>query len=227
MRTRFASIVLLALLAVAFVPAGSAAQQWNLNVYGGWSYASLSGGSANMLGGDYKSGFGGGVAGELKMNEDWGWEFGLWYIQKGAKGQFSTNVEGQGFLPQSNDTFDGTLSLDYVSVPILVNVYFPVGETANIRGFIGPTFAFRTKAKADGDLNGESVELDMQDQFDDADITVMIGAGGQFELERINIMLDFRWDIGATNISKVEGTSVRTNTVLFTVAIGIPLVSLD
>lgn len=227
MRSRYISIVVAALLAVSLLPAAGAAQQWNLNVYGGWNYANLTGGSSKMMGGDYRSGFGGGVGGELRLNEDWGWEFGLWYVQKGSKGTFSTDAEGQSFLPVEDDIFEGTLNLDYVELPILVNVYFPVGEKADIRGFIGPAFAFRTRAKADGTLNGESAELDMQNNLDDADITVMIGAGGQFELDRINLMLDFRWDIGTTNISKIEGTTIRNNNVLFTAAVGIPLASLD
>ncbi len=227
MRNRFAAIVLLAVLAVAFIPAGSAAQQWNLNLYGGWSYGNLTGSSSSLLGGQYTSGFAGGVGGELKLSEDWGWEFGLWYVQKGTKGSFSTNTEGTSFLPNPDDTFEGTVSLDYVEVPILVNVYLPVGKTANIRGFIGPALAFRTKANAEGDYNGEPGEIDLQDSIDDADITVMIGAGAQFELDRINVMLDFRWDIGTTNISNVEGTELRTSTVIFTAAIGIPLATLD
>jgi opacity protein-like surface antigen len=220
-------IIVAALLAVSLLPAVSAAQQWNLNLYGGWSYANLTGGSSKMLGGDYRSGFGGGVGGELRMNEDWGWEFGLWYVQKGSKGTFSTDAEGQTFLPVEDVTFEGTLDLDYVELPILVNVYFPVGDNADIRGFIGPAFAFRTKAKADGTLDGEAVEVDLQDNLDDADITVMIGAGGIFELDRINVLLDFRWDIGATNISKIEGTTIRNSNILFTAAIGIPLAKMD
>jgi hypothetical protein len=218
---------LLVLSLVSLLPAGVAAQQWNLNVYGGWSYANLSGGSAELLGGDYKSGFGGGVAGELRLNEDWGWEFGLWYVQKGTQGTFSTNNSGQGFLPRPDDTFDGTVALDYVEVPILVNVYFPAGDRVDVRGFIGPAFAFRTRARADGDLNGQSREIDLQDGLDDADITVMIGAGGRFELDRFNVLVDFRWDIGATNISKVEGTTLRTSTVIVTAAVGIPLSSFE
>jgi opacity protein-like surface antigen len=227
MRSRFVLTLLVASLVVSLMPPGVSAQQWNLNLYGGWSYSNLTGGSAKMLGGDYKSGFGGGVAGELKLNEDWGWEFGLWYVQKGAKGAFSTNNEGEGFLPRPDDNFDGSFSLDYVEMPILVNMYFPVGEKANIRGFLGPAFAFLTKAKAEGTLNGESTSLDMGDRIDDADITFIVGAGGQFELDRINLMLDFRWDIGATNISQVEGATIRNNTVLITVAVGIPLSSFD
>jgi hypothetical protein len=227
MRSRSVSIIVAALLAVSLLPAASAAQQWNLNVYGGWSYANLTGGSSQMMGGDYRSGFGGGVGGELRLNEDWGWEFGLWYVQKGSKGTFTTDAEGNTFLPVEDATFEGSLDLDYVELPILVNVYFPVGEKADIRGYMGPAIAFRTKAKATGTLNGESVDIDMQDNLDDADITVIIGAGGLFELDRINLMLDFRWDIGATNISKIEGTTVRNNNVLFTAAIGIPLAKMD
>jgi hypothetical protein len=204
------------------VPMTASAQQWNVDIYGGWSYANLSGGSSALLGGQYKSGLAAGVSGELKLNEDWGWEFGLWYVQKGTQGTWKTADTGEDFLPQPTDTFDGTVYLDYVEVPILVNVYFPVAETANIRGFIGPAFAFRTRAEAKGDYNGTNTDLDMQDAFDDADITVMIGAGGVFELSRVNIMLDFRWDIGTTNISNVEGTNLRTNTVIVTLGVGIP-----
>jgi hypothetical protein len=214
--------------AIAMVlPMTVSAQQWNVDIYGGWSYSNLTGGSSSLVGGQYKSGFAGGVSGELKLNEDWGWEFGLWYVQKGTQGTWSTSETGEGFLPDPNDTFDGTIYLDYVEVPITVNVYFPVGETANIRGFIGPAFAFRTRAEASGTYNGASGDLDMQEALDDADITVMIGAGGVFELERVNIMLDFRWDIGTTNVSNVEGTTLRTNTVLITLGVGIPAHRMD
>ncbi|MCK5619273.1 MAG: outer membrane beta-barrel protein, partial [Candidatus Krumholzibacteria bacterium] len=118
---------------------------------------------------------------------------------------------------------DGSVSLDYIELPILVNVYFPVGETANIRGYIGPAFAFLVRSEANGSLNGDDETIDMEDNIDDADITVMIGAGGQWDVGRVNVLLDFRWDIGTTNISKVEDTSLRTSTFLVTAGIGIPL----
>jgi len=211
-----------ALIAIA-TPMGVAAQAWYLDLYGGWSYSNLSGSSSQLLGGSYKSGFAGGAGAELKLNEDWGWEFGLWYVQKGSQGTFSNDSENIGYLPDPDDTFDGTVYLDYIEVPILVNVYFPVGETSLIRGFIGPTFAFLTRSEADGLLNGTQTTVDLADDIDDADITVMIGAGGQFDLTSVKILLDFRWDIGVTNISKVEGTALRNNTIMITAGVGIPL----
>jgi hypothetical protein len=174
-----------------------------------------------MLGGNYKNGFGAGLGAELKLNEDWGWEFGLWYVPKGTQGTF-TSSPGEGFLPTDPGYFDGTINLDYIEVPILVNVYFPVGEQARIRGYIGPTFAFLTRAEANGTLDGQSVEKNVSDAFDDADITVMLGVGGQWVLDRVNVLLDVRWDIGATNISKVPDTAIRTSTLLITAGIGIP-----
>lgn len=207
------------------VPLTSSAQNWDLNVYGGWSYSNLSGKRTTLSDGQYRSGFGGGVGGELRLNEDWGWEFGLWYVQKGTKGTFTGRPQDPVVLPEPGETFSGNVHLDYVEVPILVNVYFPVGDKADVRGYIGPTFAFLTRAKADGTVDGESVDRDVSGKFDDADITVMIGAGGQWHLDRVNILLDFRWDIGTTNISKVSDAELRTNTLLITAGVGIPLAS--
>jgi len=223
MRNSVALIMVIAVLVAVMSPVGASAQEWLLDIYGGWSYSNLTGGSASMLGGDYKSGFGGGVSGELKLNEDWGWEFGLWYIQKGTQGVWGTGSTNNGFFPDPNDTFDGSVSLDYIELPILVNVYFPVGESANIRGYIGPAFAFLVRSEANGTHNGTDGTIDLSDEIDDADITVMIGAGGQWDVGRVNVLLDFRWDIGTTNISKVPDTQLRTSTILVTAGIGIPL----
>lgn len=223
MKRRIGQIAIITALIAVATPMGVAAQAWYLDLYGGWSYSSLTGGSSDLLGGDYKSGFAGGVGAELKLNEDWGWEFGLWYVQKGAQGQSGSSSETPGYLPEPTDEFDGKVYLDYIEVPILVNVYFPVGETSLIRGFIGPSFAFATRTEAKGLLNGSETTVDLSDLIDDADVTVMIGAGGQFDLTSVQVLLDFRWDIGATNISKLEGTTLRTNTIMITAGIGIPL----
>lgn len=216
--------VIVAVIAV-MTPPGASAQVWNLNLYGGWSYSDISGGGTVLSDAGYSSGFGGGLGAELRLNQDWGWEFGLWYIQKGAQGTLTAGNDNTGFFPTPTSTFDGSISLDYVQVPILVNVYFPVGKKVDIRGFIGPTFAFLTSAKANGTLDGEAVDNDVSDIFDDADITVMIGAGGQWRLEKINLMLNFAWDIGVSNIANVEGVEMKNNTVLITAGVGIPLAS--
>lgn len=227
MRKRIVLIAMVTALIATLLPIRVAAQAWYLDLYAGWSYANLSGQRTALVDGSYKSGFAGGAGAELMLNEDWGWEFGLWYIQKGTQGTFQNNQTNTGFLPGTNDVFDGTIKLDYVEIPILVNVYFPVAEKARIRGFIGPTFAFLTRAEADGTYNGVAETRNIEDDFDNADITVMVGAGGQFKLQRVNLMLDFRWDIGATNISTVGDMEIRTNTMLVTVAVGIPLVSYE
>lgn len=227
MRKRFVFIAVITALIATLLPVRVAAQAWYLDLHAGWSYSDLTGKRSALVDGSYKSGFAGGASAELMLNEDWGWEFGLWYIQKGTKGKFENDNENIGFLPGSNDVFDGTVKLDYVEIPLLVNVYYPVAETARIRGYIGPTFSFLARAQADGTFNGESGTRDIKDDFDDADITVMIGAGGQFELERVTLLLNLRWDIGTTNISKVPDTEIRTSTLLVTLGVGIPLASYD
>jgi len=207
------------------VPLTATAQVWDLNLYGGWSYSTLTGGGTVLSDGQYQSGFGGGVGAELRLNEDWGWEFGLWYVQKGTQGTFTRGPVNPVEPPDSGDTFQGSFDLDYVEVPILVNVYFPVGDNADIRAYIGPTFSFLTSAKASGNSGGQPVDQDVSSTFDDADITFMIGAGGQWHLSRVNFLLDFRWDIGATNISNTPETELRNNTILITAGISIPLAS--
>jgi opacity protein-like surface antigen len=223
MKEQWMLALLTAAVIAALLPATAAAQSWDLDVYGGWSYSNLSGKRTMLTDGEYKSGFGGGVGGELRLNEDWGWEFGIWYVQKGTQGTLISRTESIGFLPEGDQTFEGSINMDYVEVPILVNVYFPVGERADVRGYLGPTFAFLTRAQAEGTADGVPVDRDVMGMFDDADITVMIGAGGKWKFDRMNVMLDFRWDIGATNILKGEDAQARTNTVLITAGVGIPL----
>jgi hypothetical protein len=220
-------LLVIAVIAAAFtvaVPLTATAQVWDLNVYGGWSYSNLSGGSTTLSDGQYKSGFGTGVGAELRLNEDWGWEFGLWYMQKGTKGTFPGGPVNADDPVLPDDGFSGDLNLDYVEVPILVNVYFPVGDNADIRGYFGPTFSFLTSAKLDGTSGGESVDNDVTGSLDDADITVMLGAGGQWHLDRVNLLFDFRWDVGTTNIlKKTDEATLRNNTFLITLGVGIPL----
>ena len=213
----------IAAAALVLLPNPAAAQRWDMNVYGGWSYSNLSGGSTTLADGNYTSRFGAGAGAELRLNEDWGWEFGLWYIQKGTQGTFTASPSDPAFFPQPNQTFDGNVNLDYVEVPILVNVYFPVGDKANVRGYIGPTFSFMTSAKVDGTLDGQSTNQDISDKLDDADFTIMIGAGGEWHLSRVDLLLDFRWDWGLTNITKVDGVELRNSTVLITAGVGFSL----
>jgi hypothetical protein len=221
--SRFVAVIVSAM--AVLVPLTAAAQVWDLNVYGGWSYSHLSGNRTALADNQYKSGFGGGVGAELQLNEDWGWEFGLWYVQKGTKGTMTFREDDPAFFPRPSETFAGNINLDYVEVPILVNVYFPVGDNADIRGYIGPTFSFLTRAKADGTSGGTKVDEDVRNLFDDADITVMIGAGGMWEFSRVDVLFDFRWDIGATNISNVNEAELRTNTIMITAGVGIPLMT--
>ena len=206
-------------------PLTATAQIWNLNVYGGWSQSTLTGGRTALSDGDYKNGFGGGVGAELRLNEDWGWEFGLWYIQKGTEGTFTYTPDDPAQLPIAGDEFTGSANLDYVEIPILVNVYFPVGDKADIRGYFGPSFAFLTSSKLDGTSGGESVDEDMSSLIDDADFTVMLGVGGEWHLSRVDLLLDARWDIGVGNISKTDNTTLRNSTILITAGIGFQLAS--
>ena len=128
---------------------------------------------------DNKLGFTGGLFVEKPFSDMFSLQFEALYVQKG--GDDSDEVIG-----------DGTLTLSYVDVPVLLKVNIPLD--GDISPFIyGGGFAgYLIDATAEG--NGES--MDVGDFFEDLNYGLMFGAGVSFGMAHV----DIRYDMGLANL---------------------------
>jgi hypothetical protein len=193
------AIIGLSLLALA-APRNASAQIWNTRVYGGWSNASFYGGS-NVYGTGDRNGFVGGADVEyVAGGEDRiGYELGLAYVQKGAKGTIAPN-EVDPVQPPFESTFEGEAKIDYFEINFLFNFYLPLGAKSDLKFGIGPAFGMLTSAKAEGTLDGDPVEADLKDYLTSTDFGVVLGAGFVYDLKRVSLSIEGRADFGALSI---------------------------
>ena len=81
---------------------------------------------------------------------------------------------------------DANFNLDYINVPVLANVYVAPGLALKA----GPQIGFLTRAKLD--------DVDMKDVCNTIDFSIPVGVS--YEIS--DFVIDFRYNIGITNISK-------------------------
>ena len=146
----------------------------------------MAGGTLTTITGDVddvkmKIGFTGGVELGYHFNEMFALTAGALYSMQGAK--FDSDQT------KSNYTFD------YLNVPLLFNVYVAPGLALKAGGQLG----FLLKAKL-GDH-------DYKDYYKSTDISSPVGLSYEFD----NVVIDARYNIGVSNISKDEYMGVKND----------------
>jgi len=158
------------------------------------SYAGVKGGvnQADVIGDDAENfdrnnGFIGGAFYGIDF-DDFGVRLDGLFVQKGAKGRI--------VLPNETVASDATLTLDYLEFPVLFMVGFPTGDSWAVNLFAGPTFGFNLTAK--GEVAGQGkTDLDVET----FELGATFGGGFEYMLESMSFIGDFRYALGATNIS--------------------------
>jgi opacity protein-like surface antigen len=213
----------LSLLALS-APRDAAAQRWNGRLYGGWSNANFTSGS-KMLGSEDRNGFIAGAAVEYVRQTDnqLGFELGLAYVQKGATGKIEPN-EMDPEQPPIQSTFDGEAKLDYLETSFLFNIHLPMGDKAEFKLGIGPALGYLLSAKAEGTLDNEPVETDLEKYLSNVDFGVVLSGGFAYALEKVTLRVDVRGTLGGTSISDTAlENDLKTRTVGVVFGIEIPL----
>jgi hypothetical protein len=105
------------------------------------------------------------------------------------------------------ETFDQTLKLDYVQVPVLLHLRGAQRGAASLLAYIGPYFGFRTRAE----LEAFDTTQDQKDEFKSNDVGLVIGAGADIS----GIQIELRYSHGFTNIAtdvlQAQGISTAHN----------------
>jgi len=225
MRKWIPGVVATVMLLDFVLPNTAVAQSWDLRLYGGMSQSNFYGGS-KIFGSEDRSGFSAGLAAEYIRQEDdvWGFEFGLAYVDKGAKGKIEYNpVDPVSPLPPDFN-YDGSIELGYIELNFLFVAHIDTGKQTEFKVYLGPSLGNLISANAKGTSNGENVDEDIKDSLDTFDFGVTAGLGFVYEFERISLVLAARTVMGGTSIAKEDlDADLKTRTFLFLAGIEIPL----
>ena len=160
---------------------------------------------------DYSSriGFTAGAELEYMTQAKLSFTFGALYSQQGIK--------------QDESGFEGTIKMDYINVPLLVNYYVTKGLA--IKAGLQPGFLVNDKVKVE--KGGSSVEVGLKETFESAgfdnvsipSVVLSVPVGISYEFS--DIVLDARYNIGVTNAIKadygMESSSSKHNFFSFTI----------
>ncbi|UCD85095.1 MAG: PorT family protein [Deltaproteobacteria bacterium] len=133
----------------------------------------------------------------------------LLYSMKGArwKGVWVESMSG-------NVTYEQTMSLNYLEIPLLAKVSIPIGENFKYNILIGPALGIITSAKLKHEITGVSeyfkqmledigVSTSGEEDIDHAksiEFGLVFGGGVDFKLGPGKVIIDARYTLGLTNI---------------------------
>ena len=225
MMRRFFAGAIICLTLLAFVaPMDASAQVFRTRLYGGWSNANFWG-PDKILGSEDRNGFLAGAAVEYvrEGQNELGYELGVAYIQKGAKGTIEPN-EVDPEQPPFTSTLEGEVKLDYIELSLLFNFYLPIGAKTDLKLGVGPAFGMLSSAKAEGTLDGEPFAGDLDKYLTNVDFGIVLAAGLVYDLKKVALAVDARVDFGAISIDDTsEDHDLKTRAVGVVLGVVIPL----
>lgn len=121
------------------------------------------------------------------------------YSQKGAK----------------FDDADATLNLDYLEIPVLADIRLTEGP-ARVSFMVGPSFAFRSRARLDVGEGEEEESEDFADQIESVDVGLVTGVAvtsGQF-------VVDGRYTWGLSNVGKEDALEEDSRNRTLSITVG-------
>lgn len=141
-------------------------------------------------------GFTGGVEAEYQAADIFSISAGVLYSKQGCTFDDFT-VQGVGLK-------DPTVSLDYINVPIMANVYVAKGLAVKLG--VQPGFLVGSKLKGDinaGPLGSKDYDADIKDDMNKVDFTIPVGLS--YEFSGVPVVIDARYNWGLTKTFKDDG----------------------
>ena len=184
--TRLITLVLLFLTLVA----AQASADGAIGIYGGLNNAKLSGDTPPNTSYGGKPGLVLGVMGEFRIAKDVMLGLHPMYIQKGA----TPTVKP---LTNDGDPIENDLSMDYVSLPVLVKIESGNGVTY-ITGGLDLGFLM------DASLTTSQGESDVKDLLQDIDLSMVFGFGAKIPLGAPLLTLELRYAQSLFNVADMQ-----------------------
>ena len=153
---------------------------------------------------DPRVGFVGGAEFEYQATDVLSLSFGALYSQQGLKA--------------NSDEMDGTIKMDYINVPVLLNVYVTKGLA--VKAGIQPGVKVNSKVKVSA--SGASAEVDLEKAFQaggvdasvkSVDFAIPVGLSYEYR----NFQFDARYNFSVTKAIEAEGESTKHSVFQFTI----------
>jgi hypothetical protein len=207
------------LLLFAVCPAAAAGQE--VYFLGGASLANL-GGDADLFGETVALGLEEELPGSVWRSEmgmrlgfDVGAGFaymgpGIWgvagevrYVNRGATYQID-ELSGSGLR------LDATLKLDYVEIPVLLQVAPKTSGSVQPVFVAGPVLGIRASSNFELEIEGESAEQDISEGMNSTYFAGLLGAGMRIRTtEKSAVLVQARFQLGLSNLVDDEGFSIK------------------
>lgn len=182
--------------AIMLVGAINADAKKYAGIKGGVNMADLSADAEVVDNTSMRNGFSGGAFYGVDVNPQFGVRGEALYVMKGVKGDITT---------QDGDVHDGTISVDYIDIPLLFVANLATGDKIGLNLFAGPSFNFNIKSE----VSTEDGVEDRKDGTKSFEFGAVIGGGLEYILSSCSIIADVRYSMGASSIVEdVEGQSI-------------------
>jgi hypothetical protein len=122
----------------------------------------------------------------------------------GLQGELLYNSVGAGVSAQGQT---GSYGISYLEIVALAKYSIPVDKSVKIFFVAGPQFGIKLSANAHSDAS--STDTDISSNISGSDFDIVIGTGAAFKVGPGSIIVDFRYNIGLSNVNK---TSPPNNT---------------
>lgn len=139
-----------------------------------------------------KAGFFGGVAVDVNVFNSLSINSGLFFTQKGCKGEAELYGESVG---------DARVTMNYLEVPVYVSYRLQLSPNEKLQAFFGPYVDYGIYGKATVGVDDGDLSLDLYDN--DSDINHLqfgLGLGAAYSWSNVSIGLSYQW--GLTEIQK-------------------------
>jgi len=151
---------------------------------------------------DSKIGFCGGLLVEAPMSYDVSVLTGFFFTQKGGEG--SVDATPYGF---PGVVADVEMELDFVEFPLLLKVSRGRGQPYVV---FGASVGFNTKADLTFEALGYSETIDMDDEVEDTEVSLIVGAGAPLGSSGT---IGVRYSLGMTDLMEDPGVETKTKTL--------------
>ncbi len=113
-----------------------------------------------------------------------------------------------------DDSFDGAVKLDYISIPVMAKFYIIEGLSAEA----GPVFSILVSAKED-DFNddGDVESFDAKEDYKSFDAAIAIGASYRLDM---GVFFSLRYNKGLLDINDIDGYNGKNQNNVFQVSAG-------
>ena len=125
----------------------------------------------------------------------------------------------QGTKAKDNEVLkDYSVTLTYLNVPIMANVYVLPGLA--LKAGVQPGFLLTSKAKWSDNESGKWVDYDTtsKDRLNKFDLSIPMGISYEFS----NFIIDARYNLGLTKVMKDPAPSSKNSVIMLTVGYKIP-----